>query len=59
MLLISFIQDARFKTPVFTALQNLQQSEGGRNSAFISKALNIPLAGALAMSRVLWARSPT
>lgn len=45
-----------FKTPVFQALQNLQQTEGGRNPAFIAKTLNIPLGDAVAMSQVLWQR---
>jgi transcriptional regulator with XRE-family HTH domain len=45
-----------FKTPIFRALQNFQKTEGGCNPAFISKALNIPLADALLLSQVLWAR---
>lgn len=48
--------EAHFKTPVFKAIQNFQESEGGRNPAFISSALNLGLGDAISLSHVLWER---
>lgn len=42
-----------FKTPVFRAIAQWQQTEGGRSPAFIAETLNVGLAQALELSHVL------
>ena len=43
-----------YKTPVFRAIQSFQETEGGRNPAFIASVLNLGIGDALSLSHVLW-----
>lgn len=42
-----------FKTPIFSALAQWQEKEGGRSPSFISSALNIDIGQAIELSHVL------
>lgn len=48
--------EAAYKSPVFKAIQSFQESEGGRNPAFIASVLNVGLGDAVGLSHVLWQR---
>jgi transcriptional regulator with XRE-family HTH domain/Zn-dependent peptidase ImmA (M78 family) len=48
--------EERYRTPVFKAIQNFQNFEGGRNPAFIANTLNIGLGDAVSLSHALWER---
>lgn len=50
--------EQRYKTPIFKAISTFQEVEGGRNPAFISKALNISLGDAISLSCELWTTQP-
>lgn len=48
----------RYKTPVFSAIRFFQESEGGRNPAFVSSVLGVELGDALSLSHELWDDRP-